>query len=328
MLSFLYNFLYSQFLVTPPYPEHSYAGQTVIVTGANIGLGFEAARHFVRLGAKRVILAVRTLEKGEQAKKDVEESTNRLNVVEVWKLDLSSFQSVKDFAARAQKLDRIDVLLENAGIVTTKWVVTEGHESTITTNVISTFLLALLLLPKLRETAVKFAVHPRLTIVSSEMHFVARFNECKSEAIFEQLKDPKDVNMNDRYSVSKLIEVFVVRELAALMESTNKNGTVILNTLNPGLCYSNILHESEGIARQFMNIFRAVAARTTEVGSRTLVAAAHAGEESHGQYMTDGHVAPVSDFVTSDEGAKVHKRVWSELSQILEGIQPGILKNI
>lgn len=58
-----------------------------------MGLGLEAARHFTRLNAERVILGVRNLEKGEAAKNSIEESTNRKGAVEVWQLDLTSYES-------------------------------------------------------------------------------------------------------------------------------------------------------------------------------------------------------------------------------------------
>ena len=61
---------------------------------------------------------MRNLEKGEAAKKSIEESTRRTGVVQVWQLDLASYESVKDCAKRAQGLERLDVLVENAGIVT------------------------------------------------------------------------------------------------------------------------------------------------------------------------------------------------------------------
>ena len=111
-------FMRSQFFSIPPYPTKKYTGQTIIVTGSNTGLGLEASRHFVRLDAAKVILAVRNLEKGEAAKKSIEESTGRTGVVEVWQLDLASYESVKDCAKRAQALERLDILVENAGIVT------------------------------------------------------------------------------------------------------------------------------------------------------------------------------------------------------------------
>lgn len=68
--------------------------------------------------------------------------------------------------------------------------------------------------------------------------------------------------------------------------------------------------------------------RTTEMGSRTLVAAASAGEESHGKYMTDCLVREPSKWVRSDEGKKSQERVYKELLEILEGIEPGVTKNI
>ena len=193
------SFLYTQLFVTLPYPTHSLSGQTIIVTGSNVGLGLEAARHFTRIGAAKVILAVRTLSKGEAAKESIESSTNRKGVVEVWQLDLASYESVKDFARKVQTLDRLDALVENAGIATTKYSVLEDNESTITTNVVSTFLLALLLLPKLRESGQKFNITPHLVIVCSEVHAWTPFTERNSINIFETLNNKETANMADRY---------------------------------------------------------------------------------------------------------------------------------
>ena len=165
------GFLYRQLLVTPPVPKTRFDDKTIIVTGSNVGLGLEAARHFGRLGAARVILAVRDSKKGEAAKKSIDQTLKRSpSPVTVWKLDLSSYASVQEFAARVDKeLDRVDVVCENAGIATGIFHLTERDESTITTNVVSTFLLAFLLLPKLKETAERFGTRPTLTITSSEV---------------------------------------------------------------------------------------------------------------------------------------------------------------
>lgn len=226
-LGFFYNFLKSQWLVTPTYPTTSYEGQTVIVTGANVGLGFEAARHITRLGAAKVILAVRSLSKGEEAKKSIEASEKKSGVVEVWQLDLSSYASVEEFAARVNKeLPRLDVILENAGIATQSYDLAEGNESTITTNVISTYLLALLVLPKLKETAAKYNKQTYLTIVSSEVHFMTDIpyvvNEKEDKSVLSILN--QDKNMADRYNVSKLLEVFASRQMVAdHMQPTSQN---------------------------------------------------------------------------------------------------------
>lgn len=128
------GFIYSQLFVTPAFPTASFAGQTVIVTGSNVGLGKEAARHFVRLGASTLILAVRNIKAGEEAKKDIETNTKcGATVIEVWTLDLASYDSVKAFAKRASQLPRLDVLCENAGIAgSDKFLIAEGHEIRIT----------------------------------------------------------------------------------------------------------------------------------------------------------------------------------------------------
>lgn len=78
------------------------------------GLGKEAARHYVRLNAEKVIIACRSIEKGEAAARDIEQSTGRKGVVEVWQLDLSSYENVKQFAERAKGLRRLDSIVENA----------------------------------------------------------------------------------------------------------------------------------------------------------------------------------------------------------------------
>ncbi|EEA23323.1 hypothetical protein TMatcc_002182 [Talaromyces marneffei ATCC 18224] len=321
-MGFLGPFLYSQLFVTPEYPSKSFAGQTIIVTGSNTGLGLEAARHFVRLGAEKVILAVRNLDAGETAKSSIEESTGRKNICEVWELDLASYASVQAFAKRASsELDRIDVLLENAGVATKiHFERAENHERTITVNVIGTFLLGLLLLPKLEETGTKNPVEkPRWTIVTSEVHALTNLPECKDGNTFVSLDDPQKSNMNDRYPTSKLLEVLVVRELAQRI--TNNN--VVLNMLNPGLCHSTLWRERNWPVLIF-SLFSFV--RTTEVGARCLVAGAAAGDESHGAYMTDGKVSNghLSAFVTSDEGRNAQRKVWSELKAILEDIVPGV----
>lgn len=214
--SLLLKWFKSQWLFTPPVPTVSYEGQTVIVTGANVGLGFEAARLIVRLGAAKVILAVRSVGKGEEAKKSIEESEKKSGVVDVWQLDLSSYASVEEFAARVNKeLPRLDVILENAGIATHKFNLAEGNEATITTNVISTYLLALLVLPQLKETAAKFNKQTYLTIVSSEVHFLTTLQYITREkddaSIIEALN--RGANMADRYNASKLLEVFASRYL-------------------------------------------------------------------------------------------------------------------
>jgi NAD(P)-dependent dehydrogenase (short-subunit alcohol dehydrogenase family) len=233
------GFLKSQFFATLPKPTVDCSGKTIIVTGSNTGLGKEAARHFVNLGASTVILAVRSTEKGEAAKKDIESTTGKKNVVQVWSLDMSSYKSVQDFGARVEKeLPRLDIAVLNAGIATGKYVLAEQDESTITVNVVSTVLLSLLLLPKLKATAAKFNSRTNLTLTSSEVHFWAAFPQrtAPDGKLFEKMSEDTPETMKNRYELSKLLDVFATRSMADIKSASQI--PVTINTVNPGLCHS------------------------------------------------------------------------------------------
>lgn len=317
------GFLYSQLFVTPKYPAASFTGKTVIVTGSNVGLGKEAARHMVRLGAEKTILAVRNLEAGERARQDILGTTKRPpSAVDVWQLDLSDFGSVKRFAQRASQLPRLDVLLENAAVAAAKFDTAEGHERSITVNVISTYLLALLLLPKLKADAKAHGTNPVITFVTSEVHGWAKLPERRAPDIFAALSDPKTKSFGERYEATKLLEVLINREMAPRIAGSG----VVLNMLNPGLCHSELARD----AGFLVSLAKLIFARSTEVGSRTLVLAASAGPESHGKYMNDGEVdeGALSRFVRSKEGKETGEKVWKQLLAVLEKIEPGIGENI
>lgn len=318
------DFLYSQLLVKPAYPTQFFHGQTVIVTGSNSGLGKEAVKHFARLGAAKIIVAVRNVSAGEAVRSEVDLSApDRRPIIEVWQLDLGDYTSVKNFAKRAAKdLDRVDVLVENAGIGTNVKKLVEGHESTVIVNVISTFLLALLMLPQLQATAHKTGRPATISIVASEMH-VCKFPELQSSSVFQALDAADDdTSMSERYMVTKLLEILVVRQLATRLSGTG----VVINMLNPGLCRTEIARD----AGRLVSLFMLALGRSAEVGSRTLVAAAGAGESSHGKYMTDGVIADhkLSPFARSKEGRQAGAKVWKELYQILHEISPEGLPNL
>jgi NAD(P)-dependent dehydrogenase (short-subunit alcohol dehydrogenase family) len=172
-------------------------GGTYIVTGANTGLGFEVAKHLVSLGASKVILGVRNTSSGESAKADIETATGTSNVAEVWELDLASYASVKAFAKRVvAELERIDAVIENAGVAGSQRVLAEGHFMNVTVNVLSTFLLGVLLLPKMSESAKQFGILPHLVIVTSRTAF-------DMEAAWAQLKDDPIVKIDQEAMVMK-----------------------------------------------------------------------------------------------------------------------------
>lgn len=192
------SFLRSQLFITPPVPTYDFEGQTVIVTGANRGIGLEAARHLLRLNAKCVVLAVRSTKRGQDAAEELESSTGRTGIIQMEELDMASYESVKTFAARMNSLDRLDAVLLNAGMYTHKFYLADGYESQLTVNVINTFFLALLLLPTLRASAKKYNTRPRISFVSSDRHVMFKLPEWKDEKPFEVLSDPKRARMQER----------------------------------------------------------------------------------------------------------------------------------
>ena len=199
-MGYITNFLYSQLFVSLPYPKSDFSGQTVIVTGSNTGLGLEAARHFIRLNAAKVILAVRTVAKGEKAATEITTSTNvPRSRVEVWSLDLSNYDSIKAFAARVGQLDRLDAFVQNAGILTTKYQIINGQESHIAVNLTAAVLLGLSVLPKLRESAAKTGSRGRLTFNGSDLLYIAKFKEKNATgSLFDALASKETADMDDR----------------------------------------------------------------------------------------------------------------------------------
>ncbi|KAJ4369760.1 Short chain dehydrogenase/reductase dmxR8 [Neocucurbitaria cava] len=322
------GFFYSQLFVRLPYPSGSYVGKTVIITGSNVGLGKEAARHFVRMGASKMILAVRSLDKGTAAKHDIESTTScAKDLIQVWKLDMASYASVQKFSARVEaELDRVDIFIANAGIAPGKYATAEDNESSITVNVVSTLLLAALMLPKLKATAARFGTRPTFTIVSSDVHGHTTLPQKSAPEgkLLATINDKitAEKHWDEQYPISKLLEVFAVRSIAEKYGPSKY--PVTINAVNPGLCHSELGRDFPTVGFWLIKL---ILARSTEVGSRTLVQAASEGVKSHGQYMSDCAIGTPAPFVTSKEGKQAQGRVWDELVKKLETIKPGVTSN-
>lgn len=110
------------------------SSKVAIVTGANVGLGLECARQLLKLGLSHLIVAVRTVSKGEAAATELRQLSPKAKIV-VWQLDMCSYSSVQAFAERAAKeLTRLDIALLNAGLTKPTFDITNenGHEETLT----------------------------------------------------------------------------------------------------------------------------------------------------------------------------------------------------
>ena len=133
--------------------------------------------------------------------------------------------------------------------------------------------------------------------------------------------------MLDRYNVSKLLEVLTCRHIARNHPASQLR--VTLNFVNPGLCMSELQRDAPLPLRIFSFFFMHLFARTTEVGARTLVhAGTEAGSETYGKYLTNCGVRACANLVEGPEGKGLEDRVWQELSEKLEAIQPGVTKNL
>lgn len=289
------------------------------------GLGYQAAKHVVEQNCAKLILAVRSLPKGEATKRSITTSSQcNPATIEVWPLDLSSYTSVQAFAARANTdLARIDVLLENAGIASAAWNWSEDNERMVTVNVVSNFLLAFLMLPKLKATAAKYGTTPRLTFVVSDTQYFIDFAERNAEeGVFNRLNDQEKSlqSMAERYAATKLMEVFLLRELAERV-GTKEDTPVIINGTNPGMCKSDLAREPVGLG---FKVAKAVLARGVEEGSRNLVAGAVGGRDTHGEYLDLGKVTKPASLVLGEEGMEIQKKLYGELVDKLEKIAPGV----
>ena len=281
-----------------PNPTQSFAGKTIIVTGANAGLGFETAAKFTTLNADKVILGVRSLPKGATARQEIEARTGRTGVVEAWELDMGTYTSVQQFARRAnEQLRHLDVVILNAGISPKEYVVgPEGWESTLQVNVMSTALLGLLLLPKLKASKRTEQDPPHLVIVASEAH---RWMEDKDlpdakphggnllEAV--NAKPPAGQSWDGmlQNARTKLFDMYITQALADLSTKPNGENQVIVTSLCPGACKSELARDfkSAGIAYAIaLKLFDILFNKSTEEGARAYVSAASLGGEAQGRW--------------------------------------------
>lgn len=270
----------------PKDPTTSFAGSTIIVTGANSGLGFEAAAKLVALKASHVILAVRDLGKGMAAMEAIEQRTGRAGVVDVWPLDMNSYDSMQALSARAEKdLEHLDGVVLNAGVFAVAYQPSPyGWEEMLQINVLSTVFLALILLPKLRASR-RGSRAPVLEIVTSRRaEAVALRPEQLDGKFLESLNDEKSYRPGVQYRTSKLLAMCAVKTLASVSDPSE----AVITAVCPGGAASNLSRGWTGtIASVLKVVLNTLVLRTTEQGSRSLVSGLTLGAESHGRFWYD-----------------------------------------
>ncbi|KAN0092822.1 hypothetical protein V8E55_003606 [Tylopilus felleus] len=306
-----------------PKPVGNANSKTLLVTGSNVGLGFEASVHLANMRPKLLVVTSRDQAKCEMARKAILKRTGEpSSEVYAWPLELGSFQSVRSFVDKfaAEGNGALNALVANAGVFSTDQYSQsgDGWELTLQVNYLSNALLSILLLPYLINSSSPDSPS-RLAWVSSFSHyFIPELKPSQNRnGILETITQPEFGDSFIRYQASKLLGVMFIRELASrLHESTS----VIVSAVDPGYCDTGITR-NQGNKWLFAIFNRLALIRSTEVGSRTLVHAAIASDRSmHGRYLSCCEVTEESDFLLTPEGKACSARVWDETLTLLSGI--------
>lgn len=211
-----------------------YALKTVIITGANSGLGFETAKKIAADKSFRVILACRSPEKAAEAAAQIKAETGNENVV-CMTLDTASLKNVRKFEKDYMNTGFGEVysLLCNAGINGTHTGLTEdGFDIVFQTNHLGHFLLIKLMLPHMAEKG-------KLFITSSDMHDAPSGNMVWNSTEALAHPDEKLAKESIRYSYSKLCNLYCTYELARRLANSDKK--LYVNAFNPGLMKTNFM---------------------------------------------------------------------------------------
>lgn len=276
------------------------SGKVCVVTGANSGIGKETALGLARMKADLVIVC-RDQQRGQRALEEIESKSGNRGV-ELMICDLSSQAQIRRLAGEfKQKHDRLDVLVNNAGVIMTRRRVTEdGLESTFAINHLAYFLLTNLLLDLIKQSA-----PARIVNVSSTVHKSATidFNDLQGERSYSAMR---------AYGQSKLANVLFTYELARRLEGTG----VTVNTLHPGVIATNIFRDISGVVGAAAKLFL----KSPKRGSETSIYLATSPdvEGVTGRYFDDMR-AVRSSPESYDEA--IAGRLW-RVSEQLTNLQP------
>ncbi|WP_172382486.1 oxidoreductase [Streptomyces sp. MNP-20] len=285
-------------------------GRTILVTGANSGLGYVTARELARRGA-HVILTARNADKGRAA---LDRLRGELTdpTLELRTLDLADLRSVHDFA---DDLDTpVDVLVNNAGIMMPPRTLTkQGFESQFATNHLGHFALTGLLLERLRTGS-----DPRVVTVTSTLH--------KNGAIhYDDLDGERSYSPRAFYAQSKYANVLFGLELDRRLRTSAVQVRSVL--AHPGYSATNLQSSGPtGLLKAILKVTNRLVAQDVEMGALNQLYAAAAPQARSGQFIgpdgrneAKGHptlVQPV-ESATDPEAAR---RLW-DLSEQLTGVR-------
>jgi NAD(P)-dependent dehydrogenase (short-subunit alcohol dehydrogenase family) len=277
-------------------------GKVVAITGANAGIGRETAVGLARLGAT-VVMTSRDAGRGADALADVRER-GRSETIDLLALDLADTTSIRTFARELlERYDRLDVLVDNAGLVMAKRTTTaDGFETTFGVNHLGHFYLTDLLLDRLRASAPS-----RIVVVASHAHKMAR-----KGLAFDDLQSQRRYRSFDAYSKSKLANVLFTRELARRLAGTG----VTVNAAHPGYVASSFGRDGDLRFESAIALGARLFAISAEEGARTSIYLASSPEVEGvtGQYFTKSKPASMSKAARDDVAAR---RLWDASEALL-----------
>ncbi|XP_055038329.2 retinol dehydrogenase 12 isoform X1 [Misgurnus anguillicaudatus] len=273
--------------------------KTVIITGANTGIGKETARDLAKRGA-RVIMACRDLEKAEAARKELIEDSGNQNIV-VNKLDLSDTKSIRAFAEVINKEEKkVNILINNAGIMMCPYSkTTNGFEMQFGVNHLGHFLLTYLLLDLIKKS-----VPARIINVASVAHTWGSIR-------LDDINSEKSYSPRRAYGQSKLANILCTRSLAKRLQGTD----VTVYSLHPGVVQSELFRNLSKPAQIAVKVFSPFA-KTTVQGAQTTIYCAVEPEldKESGGYYSDCAPARCSRDAMDDEMAQ---KLWEISCQML-----------
>jgi NAD(P)-dependent dehydrogenase (short-subunit alcohol dehydrogenase family) len=289
-------------------------GRLAIVTGANSGIGYQAARYLSRVGAS-VILACRNADKGEAARARIV-SEHPSAKVEVRVLDVADLDSVRRFAAHfLDERTALDLLINNAGVmaIPERRSTPQGFEMQFGTNHLGHFALTGLLLPTLlRQT------NSRVVTVSSIAHKGGRLN-------FEDLNAERGYDPRRAYQQSKLANLVFGLELERRLRARSaKNMSVIAH---PGVAVTNIVSNGmgSGLRGRLVGLVFPFVGQSDDRGSWPILYAATSPDVHGGGYYGPNGIAEIKGTPVEIR-PKPHalepeagKRLW-EASETLTGV--------
>ncbi len=281
---------------------------TVLITGGNAGIGKETAVGLARTGA-RVAITARNAAKGDAAATEIRERVPDADV-DVVPLDLASFASIRRCAEDVgRRYDRLDVLVNNAGLVQLQRTVTEdGFETTFGVNHLGHFLLTSLLLGQLRASA-----PARVVVVASNAHKAAR-----TGLDFDDLQAERGYSSLGAYNRSKLANIYFSRELARRLDGTG----VTANALHPGFVGSRLGRDGDaGLAGDLAMIVLRPFALSPKRGARTSIYLASSPDVAGvtGKYFARRRPVATSRVGADDVAAR---RLWDVSEELVASVPP------